>query len=63
MTTNSPSYGNKRDYRKIDIYVNGSYVCSTTWAKSCREAVAKYIEQHPEHDEAMVKARYAQRRG
>ena len=27
-------YGDKRDYPKIDIYVSGQYVCSTTWAKA-----------------------------
>ena len=40
-------YGDKRDYPKIDIYVNRIYRCSTTWAKTCKEAVAKFIESDP----------------
>ncbi len=35
-------YGDKRDHRKIDIYVGGDYVGSTTWAKNLKEAVAHY---------------------
>lgn len=54
-----PNYGDKRDYRKIDIFVYGRYVCSTTWARTCREAIARYIERHPEHDMAIVKAHYS----
>ena len=37
-------YGNKRDYPKIDIFVSGDYVASTTWAVSCHVAKEKYIE-------------------
>jgi hypothetical protein len=36
-------YGDKRDYPKIDIYVDGKYVGSTTWSNSCREAKEKYL--------------------
>ena len=25
------TYGDKRDYPKIDLYVDHTYVCSTTW--------------------------------
>ena len=38
-------YGDKRSYRKIDIYVAGKYECSTTWARTCKEAVEKYLER------------------
>ena len=38
-------YGEKMNYPKIDIYVNGKYECSTTWAKSCKEARAKFVDQ------------------
>ena len=54
----SPNYGDKRDYRKIDIFVYGQYVCSTTWARTCREAIAKYMERNPGHEAASIKARY-----
>lgn len=37
-------YGEKRDYKKIDIFVDGDYVCSTTWAKYCKEAIERYID-------------------
>jgi len=34
------SYGDKRDYRKIDLYgARGTYLASTTWARDCREAL------------------------
>lgn len=40
-------YGDKRDYRKIDIYLKRpgnrqSYLASTTWARTCREAREHY---------------------
>ena len=31
-------YGDKRNYKKINIYVDGKYVCSTTWPRTCFEA-------------------------
>jgi hypothetical protein len=39
-------YGDKRNYRKIDIFINGKYECSTTWANTCKEARVRYIEEH-----------------
>ena len=36
------NYGDKRDYRKIDIYFMGNYQASTTWAKTLKEAVEHY---------------------
>ena len=33
----------KYNYKKIDIYVNGKYYCSTKWSKTCREAVKNFI--------------------
>ena len=36
------AYGAKRDYRKIDIFVSGVYVGSTTWSRTCAEAVARF---------------------
>ena len=52
-------YGTKRDYRKIDIYVDGEYVGSTTWA--CNRGVAKdrFIERHPDTKAKHVTTEYA----
>ena len=36
-----PSYGEKRDYRKIDVYHEGAYKHSTTWARNLKEAREK----------------------
>lgn len=41
------SYGNKRDYPKIDMSVRGDngewrYAASTTWAKTCKEAKERF---------------------
>jgi len=33
-------YGDKKDYRKIDVIHNGKYAHSTTWAKNLKEAKA-----------------------
>jgi hypothetical protein len=64
------TYGDKRDYPKIDIYVRGSkqygpayadnycYARSTTWAKTCREAVEQYLKAHPDVEASNVKAHF-----
>ena len=58
-------YGDKRDYRKIDIYHGAQYVGSTTWARTCREAKERYIEAKERYiegamiDPATIKASYA----
>jgi hypothetical protein len=31
-------------YKKIDLFFEGSYLCSTQQSKTCKEAVRKYIE-------------------
>jgi hypothetical protein len=42
------AYGDKRDNRKIDLYVRKhgdkawTYATSTTWARTCKEAVANF---------------------
>lgn len=51
-------YGDKRDYRKIDIFVDGKYVASTTWAKNCKEAKAQYVKTTGKNPKS-VKARFA----
>lgn len=38
------AYGDRRDFRKINIYVNGVYKASTTWARTCREAAERYSD-------------------
>jgi len=38
------NYGEKRDYKKIDLFYAGDYFATTTWAKTCKEAVEKCIE-------------------
>jgi hypothetical protein len=43
-------YGDKRDYRRIEIYVNGEYKGTTTWSKTCKEAIDRYILQNVETD-------------
>lgn len=53
------AYGDKRDYPKIDIFENGKYVATTTWAKTCKEAEEKYKEKHP--DAKNVKARRSEK--
>jgi hypothetical protein len=44
------AYGNKRDYRKIDIYRGAygqwAYAASTTWARTCKKARAIYADKH-----------------
>lgn len=39
-------YGDKRDYPKIDIYVNGEYRVSTTWSATCREARKRFTQTY-----------------
>lgn len=39
-----PKYGNKRDYPKIDIFVDGDYRATTTWARTLDEARRKFAE-------------------
>lgn len=36
------AYGKKRDYRKIDVFVNGRYIASTTWNPTLKDAKAMY---------------------
>ena len=43
---NHPPYGDKRDYPKIDIYVDGQYVATTTWASTVKQAVEQYVARN-----------------
>jgi len=55
------AYGDKRDYPKIDIYAQGIYQCSTTWAKSCKEARERY--KSPTGGTAKITAHYSKEKG
>lgn len=57
------TYGDKRDYRKIVIFVRHgkyfAYACVTTWAKTCKEARQKYYEaQYPRIALADIRCRF-----
>lgn len=41
------AYGDKPDYPKIDIYVDSKYRSTTTWSRTCREAVAVFKQVNP----------------
>jgi hypothetical protein len=45
-------YGDKRDYPKIDIYFDGVYNYTTTWSKTCKEAIA-HVSNHSYHSQGM----------
>ena len=53
------AYGDRRDYPKIELFVSGRYVATTTWAKTCKEAKVKYLESHAHLDPSTVRAFYA----
>lgn len=60
-----PKYGDKRDYRKIDIIVNGSYKCSTTWARTLKEAKERWLEENCKNDHEpinSIRAVYSEKR-
>lgn len=52
-------YGDKRDHKKIDVYVNGEYVGTTSWSLTCAEAKKHYLAQHPELDASSVKCSFS----
>ena len=55
----------KTNYRKINIYTKRAdgkwhYTCSTTWNRTCKDAVARWIESRGLPDiKWEVKARFA----
>lgn len=53
------SYGDKRDYPKIEIYWRGDYKASTSWAKTCKEAKSRFLMAHTNLDPKDVKCRFA----
>lgn len=59
------AYGDKRDYPKIDIYRKldrggMEYICSTTWARTCREAREVICARHG-YAESEIRAYFAKR--
>jgi hypothetical protein len=44
MNRKTVPYGTFRDYPKIDIYerATGRYIYSTTWSRTCKEAVSRF---------------------
>ncbi len=52
------AYGEKRDYRKIDLYMFNKYECSTTWAKTCKEAKEVFCKRN-KLDPISVKAKFS----
>lgn len=34
-----------KTYKKIDLFFNGDYLCTTAQSKTCREAIAKYLDR------------------
>jgi hypothetical protein len=53
------NYGDKRAYAKIDLYVEGNYLCSTTWARTCKEAIERLIRKLPQYSGRKVIARFS----
>jgi uncharacterized protein YabE (DUF348 family) len=45
---------------KIDIYVDGKYVVSTTWAKTNREAKERFLNAYPQYNGRNIKTRRAE---
>jgi len=39
-------YNNQTGCYKIDIFLNGAYLCSTDQSKTCKEAVKKYADRN-----------------
>jgi len=38
------TYGQKRNYRKIDLFLHGEYICTTTWARTLTEAREAFLQ-------------------
>jgi len=57
----SSSNGDKKDYKKIDIYVDGKYKSSTNWAKSCAEAKTRYLEKNKDIVPSSVRCNYSKK--
>lgn len=34
------------NYPVIEIFINGKYKCSTTWSKTCKDAIKRYKDKY-----------------
>jgi len=59
--TKQAAYGDKRDFPKIDIFIDGVYDSSTTWAKSCKEAKEQFLLKYPNYTSEQVRCEFAGR--
>lgn len=50
----------RTDNPKIDIYVDGVYKKTTTWARTCRVAKERYLNAYPD-TEGKVTARFQEK--
>jgi hypothetical protein len=54
------AYGDKQDYRPIDIYIRRGdmwvYKVTTTWSHTCKEAKERFLVDHPAYEAAEVLA-------
>ena len=60
---NAMAYGDKRDYPEIEIFHKSggktwSYVCTTTWSRTCREAKERFLDWHGNLKKEHVKASF-----
>jgi len=50
-------------HKKIDIFVDMGagfvYKCSTTWSKTCKEALEHFLQAYPEMQKFRVKANFS----
>lgn len=44
--------------RKIEIYVAGQYVATTTWSRTCKGAIDAYRAAHPDTPRRMITAEF-----
>lgn len=51
------TYGNKRDYAKIDIFIYNNktgifdYYCTTTWSRTLKDAKKRFLALRSEYTE------------
>jgi hypothetical protein len=61
IISKAAEYGAKRDYPKIELYLHRpagwTYMATTTWSRTCREAKAKFCEANG-HAGSDVRARF-----
>ena len=49
--------GNKKQYPKIDIYLDGIYKYSTVQCKTCKDAIQKLLLAYPHYMSYKIQAR------